>query len=132
MKQKLETKLSKMWTAVFPLKWEIWEKCEVFGQILLILNQKLILENAKLKNFNKKLEYFNARLWLLYLGKANSMQKFCKRGPQSSETFGQKFEWIYYLGKFALVKILEGTLVDRVIVNCDWWVNGSSELDPRL
>ena len=27
----------------------------------------------------------------LYLGKANVMQKFCKRGPQSIEIFGQKF-----------------------------------------
>ena len=25
------------------LEWEIWEKCKIFGQILLILNQKLIL-----------------------------------------------------------------------------------------
>ena len=46
----------------------------------------------------------------LYLGKANLMQKICKRGPQSNEIFGQKFQWIYHLGKFALVKILEGTL----------------------
>ena len=27
-----------------------------------------------------------------YLGKANLMQKVCKRGPQSSEIFGQKFQ----------------------------------------
>ena len=27
-----------------------------------------------------------------YLGKANLMQKICKRGPQSSEIFGQKFQ----------------------------------------
>ena len=47
----------------------------------------------------------------LYLGKANIKQKICKRGPQSSEIFGQKFQRIYHLGKFALVKILEGTLV---------------------
>ena len=47
----------------------------------------------------------------LYLGKAKLMQKIHKRGPQSSEIFGQKFQWIYHLGKFALVKILEGTLV---------------------
>ena len=47
----------------------------------------------------------------LYLGKANLMQKMCKRGPQSSEIFGQKFQWIYHLGKFTLVKILEGTLL---------------------
>ena len=43
----------------------------------------------------------------LYLGKANLMQKNCKRGPQSSEIFGQKFQWVYHLGKVALVKILE-------------------------
>ena len=47
----------------------------------------------------------------LYLGKANLMQKVCKRGPQSSEIWGQKFQWINHLGKFALVKILEGTLL---------------------
>ena len=50
----------------------------------------------------------------LYLGKANLMQKICKRGPQSSEVLGQKFQRIYHLGKFALglVNILvEGTLV---------------------
>ena len=35
--------------------------------------------------------------------------KFCY--PQSSEIFGQKFQWIYHLGKFALVKILEETLI---------------------
>ena len=46
----------------------------------------------------------------LYLGKANLMQKICKRGPQTSEIFEQKLQWIYHLGKFALVKILEGTL----------------------
>ena len=34
------------------------------------------------------------------------MQKICKRGPQSSEIFGQKFQWIYALGKFVLVNIL--------------------------
>ena len=28
----------------------------------------------------------------LYLGKANLMQKICKKGPQSSEIFGQKFQ----------------------------------------
>ena len=28
----------------------------------------------------------------LYLGKANLMQKICKRSPQSSEIFGQKFQ----------------------------------------
>ena len=28
----------------------------------------------------------------LYLGKANLMQKICKRGPQSSEIFEQKFQ----------------------------------------
>ena len=28
----------------------------------------------------------------LYLGKANLMQKICKRGPQSSEIFGQKLQ----------------------------------------
>ena len=28
----------------------------------------------------------------LYLGKANLMQKICKRGPQSSGIFGQKFQ----------------------------------------
>ena len=28
----------------------------------------------------------------LYLGKANLMQKIRKRGPQSSEIFGQKFQ----------------------------------------
>ena len=28
---------------------------------------------------------------ILYLEKANLMQKICKRGPQSSEIFGQKF-----------------------------------------
>ena len=38
------------------------------------------------------------------------MQKNCKRGPQSSEIFGQKFQLIYALGKFVLVNILEGTL----------------------
>ena len=27
----------------------------------------------------------------LYLGKANLMEKICKRGPQRSEIFGQKF-----------------------------------------
>ena len=47
----------------------------------------------------------------LYLEKAKLMQNICKRGPQSSEIFGQKFQYIYHLGKFALVKILEGTLV---------------------
>ena len=31
----------------------------------------------------------------MYLGKANLMQKICKRGPQSSEIFRQKFQWIY-------------------------------------
>ena len=46
----------------------------------------------------------------LYLGKANLMQKIRKRGPQSNEILGQKFQWIYHLGKVALVKILEGTL----------------------
>ena len=46
----------------------------------------------------------------LYLGKTNLMQKNCKRGPQNSEILGQKFQRIYHLGKFALVKILEGTL----------------------
>ena len=45
------------------------------------------------KNLNKKLEYFNARLYgSLYLGKANLMQKICKKGPQSGEKFGQKFQ----------------------------------------
>ena len=28
----------------------------------------------------------------LYLGKENLMQKICKRSPQSSEIFGQKFQ----------------------------------------
>ena len=28
----------------------------------------------------------------LYLGKANLMQKICKRSPLSSEIFGQKFQ----------------------------------------
>ena len=28
----------------------------------------------------------------LYLGKANILQKICKRGPQSGEIFGQKFQ----------------------------------------
>ena len=46
----------------------------------------------------------------LYLEKANLMQKICKRDPQSSEMLGQKFQWNYHLGKFALVQILEGTL----------------------
>ena len=46
----------------------------------------------------------------LYLGKANLQQKICKRGPQSSKIFGQKFQWIYHLGKFALVKTPEETL----------------------
>ena len=39
----------------------------------------------------------------LYLGKANLMQKICEKGPQRSEIFGQKFQWIYHLGKFAPV-----------------------------
>ena len=30
----------------------------------------------------------------MYLGKANLIQKICKRGPQSSEIFGQKFKEI--------------------------------------
>ena len=47
----------------------------------------------------------------LYLGKASLMQEFCKKGPQNSEIFGQEFQRIYHLGKFALVKILEGTLL---------------------
>ena len=42
------------------------------------------------------------------------MQKISKRGLQSSETFGQKFQCIFHLGKFALVKILEGTLVNTI------------------
>ena len=52
------------------------------------------------------------------LEKANLMQKICKRGLKSSEIFGQKFQQIYHLGKFALglVKILEGTLVMNAIV----------------
>ena len=39
------------------------------------------------------------------------MQKICKRGPQSGEIFGQKFQEIYHLGKFALVRILERKLL---------------------
>ena len=50
-----------------------------------------------------------------YLGKANLMQKICKRGPQSSEIFEQKFQGNYHLGKFALLKILEGTLVPVLV-----------------
>ena len=46
----------------------------------------------------------------LYLGKANLMKKVCRRGPQSSKIVGKKFQRDYHLGKFALVKILEGTL----------------------
>ena len=57
------------------------------GKFLLIFNQKLILEDAKLKKLN-----FLMQDCSLYLGKANLMQKFCKRGPQSSEIFGQKFQ----------------------------------------
>ena len=51
-----------------------------------------------------------------YLEKANLMQKIWKKGALevASEIFAQKFQWIYHLGKFALVKILEGTLVGRV------------------
>ena len=46
----------------------------------------------------------------LYLEKAYLLQKICKRDPQSSEILGQKFQWIYHLGKIAQVRILEGTL----------------------
>ena len=46
----------------------------------------------------------------LYLVKTNSMQKVCKKSPQSSKILGLKFQRIYHLGKFALVRILEGTL----------------------
>ena len=46
-------------------------------------------EISIIKCKTEKLEYFNARL---YLGKANLKQKICKRGPQSSEIFGQKFQ----------------------------------------
>ena len=49
------------------------------------------------------------------LGKANLMQKIYKRGPQSSEICGQKFQGNYHLGKFALVKILEETLVPVLV-----------------
>ena len=55
----------------------------------------------------------------LYLWKAKLLQKICKRGPQgpqSSEMLGQKFQWIFHLGKFALVKILEGTLLITVVM----------------
>ena len=42
---------------------------------------------------NKKLEYFTVMQdCSLYLGKASLMQKVCKRCPQSSEIFGQKFQ----------------------------------------
>ena len=69
---------------------------------------------CKTEKLKQKTEYFNARLYLcsLYLGKANLTQKVCKNGLQSNEIFGQKFHGIYQLGKFALVKILEGTLVE--------------------
>ena len=67
-------------------------------------------EKPKQKNLNILMQ--DCR-W--YLGKGNLMQKICKRGPQSSEIFGQKFQCIYHLGKFALVKILEGTLL---LMNC--------------
>ena len=48
-----------------------------------------MLQNEKLK---QKLEYFNARLQLVSwkLGKADYMQKFCKRDSRSSKIFGQK------------------------------------------
>ena len=44
-------------------------------------------EKLKQKNLNILMQ--DCRL---YLGKANLMQKICKRGPQSSEIFGQKFK----------------------------------------
>ena len=53
----------------------------------------------------------------LYLGKANLMQKIRKRGSHNSEIFGQKFQCIYHRGKFALVKILEGTLLINTFSN---------------
>ena len=44
-------------------------------------------EKLDLKNLNILIQDCS-----LYLGKANLMQKICKRGPQSSEIFGQKFQ----------------------------------------
>ena len=43
-------------------------------------------EKLKTKNLNILMEDCS-----YYLGKANLMQKIWKRGPQSSEIFGQKF-----------------------------------------
>ena len=44
----------------------------------------------------EKLEKQNLNILMqdcsLYFGKANLMQKICKKGPQSSEIFGQKFQ----------------------------------------
>ena len=44
-------------------------------------------EKLKQKNLNILIQDCN-----LYLGKASLMQKICRRGPQSSEIFGQKFQ----------------------------------------
>ena len=58
------------------------------------------------------------------------MQKTCKRGPQSSEIIEQKF---HHLGKFALVKILEGTLLGadtrRCLIAFAMWHAAKKKLD---
>ena len=60
----------------------------MFGQVFTDFEPE---RNAKLKKLTKNLNIL-LQDCSLYLGKANLMQKTCKKNPQSSEIFGQKFQ----------------------------------------
>ena len=61
-----------------------WANFTDFEQEINIIKCKT--EKPKKKNLNILIQDCS-----LYLGESNLMQKICKRGPQSSETLGQKF-----------------------------------------